>query len=153
MAAAGTDFNPFTQQFTILLPDQTPMNVTVDDIQDLVSYAANDSINYGSQIGSSLVLLVILLLVTKAEKRRSLVFILNTTALLLNFIRCVVISLYCTGPWWNWYSQLIGDFDNVPTSQYATSIAGVVLTFLLIVCLETSLILQVHVVCVTAKAA
>ena len=153
MANAPGEFDPFTQQFTISLPDQTPVNVTVDDIQGLMTLGAEISINYGSQIGASLILLVVLLLLTKAEKRRSLVFILNTLALLLNFVRCVVISLYCTGPWWNWYSQLIGDFDNVGKSQYATSIAGVVLTFLLVVCLEISLITQVHAVCSTTSAA
>ena len=153
MATDQAYFDPFTQPITILQPDQTPMNITIDDIQDLIAFSANVSINYGSQIGASLILLIVLLLITKAEKRHSMVFILNTIALLLNFIRCVVISLYCTGPWWNWYSQLTGDFENVPKSQYATSIAGVVLTFLLVVCIEISLVMQVHVVCVTATAA
>ncbi|KAF2238063.1 hypothetical protein EV356DRAFT_573657 [Viridothelium virens] len=151
MATTQTDFDPFTQQITILLPDQTPMNITIDDIQEIVSYAAQVSINYGSQIGASLILLVIALLVSKIEKWRSINFILNTLALLLDFIRSVIISLYCTGPWWNWYSVLSGDFDNVPDSAYATSVAGTVLTFLLVLCLQASLINQVYVVCATAR--
>ena len=151
MASTQTEFDPFTQQFTILLPDQTPMNVTVDDIQASITEGAQTSIVYGTQIGASLILLIILLLITKADKRRSVVFILNTIALLLNFFRCLLQSLYSAGPWWNWYSQMVGDFDNVPRSQYGVSIATAVLTFLLIIFLEASLIMQVHVVCVTAN--
>ncbi|KAL9088607.1 MAG: hypothetical protein Q9165_006127 [Trypethelium subeluteriae] len=151
MATAQADFDPFTQQITILLPDQTPMNITIDDIQQLISYGAQVSINYGSQIGASLILLLVTLLISKIEKWRSINFILNTLALLLDFIRSIVISLYCTGPWWNWYSQLSGDFDNVPKIEYGTSVAGTVLTFLLVLCLQASLINQVYVVCATAR--
>ncbi|KAI9708206.1 MAG: hypothetical protein M1820_004160 [Bogoriella megaspora] len=152
MATQG-DFDPFSQAVTLLMTDGTPWNITLPEIQDFISYSAQVSIVWGSQIGATLMVLLILLLSTKAEKRQSPVFITNTVALVLNFIRCVLCSLYCAGPWYNFYAQLTGDFENVPNSQFAISVAGAVFTFLVVVCIEISLITQAYVVCVTATRA
>ncbi|MCJ1469425.1 hypothetical protein MMC07_008058 [Pseudocyphellaria aurata] len=142
-------FDPFSQSFTLLLSDSTPFNVSIADLDDFILYNIQICINYGAQLGGSLVLLIALLLLTKPDKRLTPIFILNSISLLLNVIRNVLQCLYFTGPFSEAYAYFGQDYSRVPRSAYATSVAATVLTFLLLVCVESSLILQVRVVCVT----
>lgn len=141
------DFNPYDQNVTFFYNDGTPFNVSISDIDYLIQAGVQTSINYGSQIGASIVIFVILLLLTKAEKRRSAVFALNTSALVLNIIRMICEALYFTSDFFKAYPFFTGDYSGVPVSAYATQILAVVLTFLLVVCIEVSLVLQTIVVC------
>ena len=147
--ASQTSFDPFVQTFTLLLADGQPFNVTVPDIDDFILYNVEICINYGAQLGASVVLLVMLALLTKAEKRSSPIFILNCLSLIFNIIRNVLSCLYFTGPFSEIYAYFGQDYSRVPTSAYATSITATVFTFLLLVCVEISLLLQVQVVCLT----
>lgn len=150
-AASSPAFDPFTQIFTLLLSDGTPFNVSIPDLDDFILYNVQICINYSAQLGASVVLLIILLLLTKSEKRRAPIFILNSLSLALNTIRNVLQCLYFTGPFSEAYAYLAQDYSRVPHSAYATSIAGNVLTLMLLICLELSLVLQTRVVCVTLR--
>ncbi|TKA75363.1 hypothetical protein B0A49_03334 [Cryomyces minteri] len=143
-------FDPFSQSFTLLAADGTPFNVSMSDVNDYVSYGGRILVNYSSQIGASALLLVVLLLLTKHEKRSSPIFILNSISLTLNTMRSILQCLYFTGPFYSFYAYFASDYTRVPKAQYGVSIAGVVFTFLLLVCIEVSLILQMRVVCVTS---
>ncbi|KAL1963098.1 hypothetical protein VTN77DRAFT_8744 [Rasamsonia byssochlamydoides] len=140
-------FNPYDQNVTFVADDGTPFNVSIPDIDDFVQAGVQTSINYGSQVGASIVTFVILLLLTKTEKRRSAVFALNALALLLNISRMVCEALYFTSDFFKVYPFFAGDYSEVPASAYATQILAVVLTFLLLICIEISLVLQAMVVC------
>ena len=144
-------FDPFTQAFTLLLQDGTPFNVTVPDLDDFILYSVEICINYAAQLGASLVLLIVLALLTKAEKRSSPVFILNSVSLGINFIRNLLLCLYFTGPFSEIYAYFGQDYSRVPSSAYSTSVAATVFTFLLLICVELSLLLQTQVVCVTLR--
>lgn len=146
-------FDPFTQIFTLSLSDGTPFNVSVPDLDAYILYNVDICINYSAQLGASLVLLVILVLLTKSEKRRSPIFILNAISLALNTTRNVLQCLYFTGPFSETYAYFAQDYTRVPPSSYATSIAGTVLTLMLLVCVELSLVLQTRVVCTTIRDA
>lgn len=145
--ASSVPFDPFTQSFTLLLQDGTPVSVAVPDVDEFVLYSVQICINYAAQLGASCILLLALLLLTKPEKRQSPVFILNSIALVLNVIRNVLECLYFTGPFSETYAYFGQDYSRVPRSAYATSIAATVLAVLLLICIEISLLLQVRVVC------
>ncbi|KZF23576.1 hypothetical protein L228DRAFT_282287 [Xylona heveae TC161] len=149
--SASAPFDAFNQSFTLLLPDKTPFDVSIQELDAYYSYGVDICINYSVQMAASAVLLLILLLLTKGEKWRSPIFHLNVISLALNTIRSLLQTLYFTGPFYKAYAFFAGDYSRVPRHQYAVSVAGIVLTFLLLTCAEISLILQTRVVCVTLK--
>lgn len=149
--ASQTTFDPFVQTFTLLLADGQPFNVTIPDLDEFILYNVQICINYASQLGASIVLLIMLALLTKAEKRSSPIFILNCLSLVFNIIRNVLQCLYFTGSFSEVYTYFGQDYSRVPTSAYAMSIVATVFTFLLLVCVEVSLLLQTQVVCLTLR--
>jgi pheromone alpha factor receptor len=149
--ASDMPFDPFTQSFTLLLEDGTPFNLSMPELDDFILYSVQICINYAAQLGASCILLIALLLLTKPDKRRSPVFILNLISLVLNVIRNVLQCLYFTGPFSQTYAYFGQDFSRVPTSAYATSITATVLAVLLLICIEASLLLQVRAVCVILR--
>ena len=144
-------FDPYTQQITIMVDPETPFPVGVADIDEWLGYAVRININYASQIGASILLLVVLLLITKDDKRKSPIFILNALALAANAISNILGCMYFTGPWYEFITYFLGDYSRVPRSQYGISVAADVLTHILLMCVEASLVLQVRAVCVTLR--
>lgn len=144
-------FDPFTQSITIINSENQPINVTIPDINDLFNYSVQISINYAAQLGASLVLLIVLLLLTRPEKRKAPVFILNGISLLINIIRVLLFALYFTSPFVNIYSYFALDYSRVPASAFGTQVGAVVLTLILLALVEASLCLQVRVVLTTLR--
>ena len=149
--APVTQFDPYSQSFTLQASDGTFFNVSIPDLDYLVNYDNQVCINYGAQTGASIILLIVLLLLTKSDRRASPIFIVNTLSLALNIIRNVLQSLYFTGPFSETYSVFSGDFSQVSTRDYAISITAAVFTLLVLLCVECSLCLQTRVVCVTMR--
>jgi len=148
----NTTFDPFTQNFTLLMADgQTIFQVSIPDLDQFVLYNSQVCINYASQIGASIIMLVVVLLTTREAKRRSPIFMLNVTSLVLSFIRSLLQTLYWVGPFTESYAYFSGDYDMVPRSAYATSVAALVMTLLFLMTVELSLILQTNVVCCTLR--
>ncbi|KAF2005666.1 hypothetical protein P154DRAFT_570966 [Amniculicola lignicola CBS 123094] len=143
------DFDPLSQTFTLLLPDGTPFNASMADVQYLVTSSVRTSINYGTQIGTSIILLLVLLLLTRRDKRRSALFIMNALCLAINAIRSILQVVYFDSNWWNVYTLLSGDYSRVTSMDRANSIASNTLTLLLVICILISLSMQVWVVCTT----
>ena len=149
--ASTPSFDPFTQQFTLVDGSGVPFNVTIPEVDDFILYNLQICINYGAQLGACFVLLVLLLVLTKAEKRTSKIFILNCISLGINLIRNVLMCLYFTGPFSETYAFFADDFSRVPSSAFGISIAATVLSLLVLITIECSLLLQVHVVCKTLR--
>ncbi|PWY87482.1 mating-type alpha-pheromone receptor PreB [Aspergillus heteromorphus CBS 117.55] len=143
----ASDFDPYTQNVTFHSVAGNLFEVNVQDIDMYMQYGIRICINYGAQLGASIILFVILLLLTRPEKRRSCVFILNCCALLFNVGQLVCQVLYFTSPFMRVYSYFAGDFSQVPLSAYINSVTATVFTTLLMISIETSLVLQVQVVC------
>ncbi|KAI9705094.1 MAG: hypothetical protein M1836_006877 [Candelina mexicana] len=144
-------FDPFTQSFSLLLSDGTPVKISVPDLDEFILYNVQICINYSSQLGASLLLLVVLLILTRSEKRRSPIFIINALALAINTTRSVLQCLYFTGPFSEVYAYFAQDYSRVTTSAEGISIAGSVLTLLLLICVQLSLILQTIIICTTVR--
>ncbi|KAL8676718.1 MAG: hypothetical protein Q9186_006784 [Xanthomendoza sp. 1 TL-2023] len=151
--ANSTTFDPFSQSFTLRLRDGTPFEVSMADLDEFVLYGLQISINYAAQLGASLLFLIVLLLLTKPDKRSSPIFIINIVALTLNFLRNLLQCLYYTGPFSEAYAYFAVDYSRVSPSDFANQVAITVLTLILLVCVETSLLLQVRVVCVIVRRA
>lgn len=144
-------FDPYTQNVTLHRADGTPFEVPVGQVDYFVQYGIKICINYGSQIGASIILLIVLLTLTKPEKRYSPVFFLNSSALVFNICRLICMATFFTTEFCKAYPFLSNDFSSVPLSAYINSVLGVILTFLLLICIEISFILQTQVICSTLR--
>ncbi|EYE90769.1 alpha-factor pheromone receptor STE2 [Aspergillus ruber CBS 135680] len=144
-------FDPFEQNITMHGADGTPFLVPVNSVDTWLQYCIRICINYGCQMGASAILLIVLILLTRAEKRSSVVFWLNSLALVSNVARLLCQLIYFTGPLVRLYPIFAEDYSRVPQSAYANSIIGAVFAFLAVVFMEVSLVLQVQVVCATLR--
>ncbi|KAJ5861878.1 Fungal pheromone mating factor STE2 GPCR [Penicillium soppii] len=144
-------FDPYTQNVTIRLQDGSPLEVPMEQLNIFVQYNVRVCINYGCQFGASLTLLVILVLLTHADKRSSAVFVLNGLALFFNTLRLLFQLTHFETDFEKVYQYFSGDYSSVPTSAYAISILSVIFLSIAIVCIEISLVLQLHVVCSTLR--
>jgi pheromone alpha factor receptor len=147
------DFDAWRQPITMLFPDGSNFTTSVDYFNAMRIYGSRLSIVYGAQIGATVTLLLILLLLTRAEKRKSSIFIVNAACLLFNLIRCVLNSCYTTGTLFHPYAQLIGDFTHVTKGDLATMAAANTFTLIVTILVMISLSLQVWVVCITTAPA
>ena len=147
----GNNSTSYFDQVITFNSSAGPTEVPLPVIDQLNLYNIKICINYGSQIGASMAVLVVLLLLTKPEKRLSAIMVINTLSLIFNIIRNVLQCLFFTGPFAELYASLIGDFSRVHTSNYAMSVTATICTLLMQICVETSLCLQVRVVCVTLR--
>ncbi|KAJ5579547.1 uncharacterized protein N7459_005532 [Penicillium hispanicum] len=144
-------FDPNTQQVTFRYANGHPFNVSVSALDEFAQYNVRVCINYGCQLGASIVLLVILLLLTRREKRASAVFLLNGLALLFNITRLLFEVIHFTTGFEHVYPYFSYDYSSVKRSAYVISVLSVVLETLLVICVESSLVLQVQVVCATLR--
>ncbi|KAJ0423625.1 fungal pheromone mating factor STE2 GPCR-domain-containing protein [Aspergillus carlsbadensis] len=147
----ASDFDPWTQNVTFYLANGDPFLVPIQAVDDFAQYPIRICINYGAQLGATIVLLVILLLLTKSEKRRSYVFCLNCLALLLNFARLLCQIIFFTSPFVHPYAYFSGDYAHVPDSAYANSVLSVIFYSILLTLIEASLVLQVQAVCINLR--
>jgi pheromone alpha factor receptor len=148
-AAMSATMNPFTQGVNVVAPDGSTVTLKMDDFDRLRLYGCRLAISYGTQIGASFLLLLVLLLLTRAEKRKSSIFLINGLCLLTNAIRCVLLSCFVTSTWWNPYAQLLSYYEGVSTRDKATLVAMNTFTLIVTVLVMMSLSLQVYVVCIT----
>lgn len=144
-------FNPHTQMLVLRHRDGSVFDVPLDDIDAFVQYNVRICINYGSQLGASVVLLVLLLLLTRREKRTSAVFILNALALLFNFARLLCQVIHFTTAFERVYSYFAYDYYDIPPSAFAISILSVTFLTVVLICVMSSLVVQVQVVCATLR--
>jgi pheromone alpha factor receptor len=89
------------------------------------------------------------MVLTKAEKRKSGIFIMNTICLFVNTCRAIVQALWLTGNWFNPYAFLSFDSSHINRGDIANSVAANVLTMILYIGVMISLSLQVWIVCIT----
>ncbi|KAL2867315.1 alpha-factor pheromone receptor STE2 [Aspergillus lucknowensis] len=147
----ASDFDAWNQNVTFHFPDGSPFDVPIYAINNFAQYSIRICVNYGAQLGASVILLVILLLLTKSEKRASYVFWLNCLALLLNLARLLCQIIFFTSPFTEAYTYFAADYSRIPASAYANSILSVIFTSLLLTFIEVSLVLQVQVVCANLR--
>lgn len=147
------DFDPYNQNVTMLMPNGTgPAILITVEMAGFNHWRAGtlkSCIVHGSQLGASLIMLMMVAITTRQAKRLQPIFWLNMTSLSLAFIRSTLLSLFYPGPFQNIYAYFGRDYSSVPRSAYNQSILGTVATLLLLCTVEASLVLQTNVVCLT----
>lgn len=144
-------FDPFDQAFTVLAPDgTTQVTIPLAFVQEVQWTTVAEGICVGTQIGAATLLLILLILTTKREKLRSVVFILNTLALLFVILNGIFLGVVYTGPFYDWYRYSTFYYANTRHAK-AVSMCSELLTVLLYIVLELSLVLQVRIVCCTLE--
>ena len=141
--------DPFIQIVTLHLADGTPLDLPLSELDEFMLYNLQICINFASQIGASLILLIVLVLLTKPDKRRAPIFVTNALSLALSVIRNILQCLYFTGPFTKIYAYFGQDYSHVAGKDYGVSVATAFMTLLLLICVQSSLILQIRVVCCT----
>ncbi|KAF2759146.1 hypothetical protein EJ05DRAFT_334010 [Pseudovirgaria hyperparasitica] len=139
-------FDPFSQTINItVVPEYETMSITLEDFSRWQLYATRACINYGSQFGASITLLILLLTLTKSDRRRSIIFITNCIGLTANAIRNLLQAVYFTTEYWNPYVYFTGDTSRITTSITAQSVTAAILPFIVYTCILASLNLQIRV--------
>jgi hypothetical protein len=131
----------------ILKADGTPVTFYLGDLDYTFNYNVKLSINYGAQMGACLAMFFVLAVLTKAKNRSHPLFTLNLLSLLFGFLRTLLLALYGVSDWVKAYPYWTGDWSAIPRSAYTTSIAGVVMSLLMAITINMSLVLQAHAVC------
>ncbi|KAF2822223.1 hypothetical protein CC86DRAFT_470250 [Ophiobolus disseminans] len=147
--APPPEFDPWVQYFTLIAPDGSNLTFNMEEINQYRMYTARVSISHGTQIGASFLLLLVLLLLTRAEKRKSAIFIVNALCLVTNGTRVTLLSCFVTSSWWHPYSQLVGDYSRVISQDAGTMVAYNTFAIVVTTLVMLSLSLQVWVVCIT----
>lgn len=148
----NTTFNPYNQTFILVLPDgKTAFPAALTDIGLLNSTICQQALIFGFQIGVSGLLLLIMLLMTKRDKRRSAVFLLNAVALVAIFVRNVIYAAMFNTVLFNFYNWELHYYPAGPALTHALvlSAATEALNIPIDVAIYASLIVQIYIVCCT----
>ena len=144
------DFDPWAQELTFFdAQNNQTVYLPMQALDDYRLYTGRLAINYACQVGASFMLLLVLLLLTKAEKRKSYIFILNSGCLLFNTIRCIMLCTWVSSGFNDPYSWLMQDFSQITHADFATQVAQRIFTALVTILVFLSLCSQVWIVCVT----
>ncbi|KAF9692846.1 hypothetical protein EKO04_009231 [Ascochyta lentis] len=150
-AVQPTAFDIAKQPVTLHYPDGSTFEVDMELINKYRLYGSRLAISYGTQLGLTVLLLAVLLLLTRSEKRKSSIFILNALCLVGNSLRCILSCCFITGNLLHPYTLLSGDPSLATASDLAISITTNTMSFLVTTLVMASLSLQVWVVCVTTS--
>ncbi|KAF3491052.1 mating-type alpha-pheromone receptor PreB [Arthroderma uncinatum] len=143
------NFDPFQQSVTFQRGDGSSFPVSMADFDKFLLYVVRTAIAAASQLGASVVMAVLLALLTSPEKRRSIVFYLNITTLLMNVCRTLSSAVFFTSSWVEVYAYFSGDYFRVTAGAYANSVMGTIATGLMVILIELSLLVQTQVLCST----
>lgn len=154
--ATGNPYNetfaPYDQNISIVAPNGVdPIMVPLQTIAELQLMATHMGIMFGVQIGMVAILLLVLAMVTKPQKWRSVVFVLNTLALIFILIRNIFQCIEVTGPFYNYYNWVAGYYEDVEDAKQLSETAEC-MSFLIDLVIELSLMFQVHIVCCTLRS-
>jgi pheromone alpha factor receptor len=135
-----------TQYFNLtdINGDNVPTSLT--DIEDFFHHKSNSLIIFGVQVGLCIMLTMVLALLTKAEKRRTAIFALNITGLILETIRFITISIQYNSVLFAIAVQVLGATALETSDDFVAPVIYSVSTIIWYAVVETSLVLQVRVV-------
>ncbi|KAF3405282.1 Pheromone alpha factor receptor [Talaromyces pinophilus] len=139
-------FDPYEQNITLTASDGSTMDIPLPFFDEYVQEGVVSCINYGCQLGATIVTFVLLCLLTRSKKRSSIIFCLNVIALLLNMFRLICEVLIYTSAWFETYAYFTGDISRVSRGDFANSVLVSVMDALLQVVMEASLVTQTKVV-------
>ncbi|RDL39126.1 uncharacterized protein BP5553_03466 [Venustampulla echinocandica] len=151
-----SQFDPFTQNITILMPNgngtgTVPFNISIPTIDHSFYYAVSVSMCYGFQIGACMMMLLMVLLLTKRTKYKSPVFILNVVALAMAVASRALLAVFFLSSWYEFYASSTSDWSRVTDSAKATSVASAIVPLLITILVNSSLVLQTRAVVIGVR--
>ncbi|KAM0321385.1 hypothetical protein ACHAQA_010149 [Verticillium albo-atrum] len=136
-------FDPFSQTFNLIAPDGvTEIPVSIAQVNEFHLYNQRTLINYGSQAGSCFILLLVLICMTPTARFAKVSQWLHIAALAINTTRMVLLSLYFTSNWNEFYAYFAFDYSRVTAGDYQRSVATEIFSFALSVMVQAVLGLQ-----------
>ncbi|KAH6605573.1 pheromone receptor 2 [Trichoderma cornu-damae] len=142
-------FDPYSQNITLLVPSPStstpvlvPVPVPIPLIDSFNDETVSITINYGTQLGASITMLLVVLFTTPSSKMLRASNVLHISALVVCVVRTVFLVLYFLSPFSHFYQVWSGDYSQVPAWNYRTSIAGTVFSSLLTVVTDAALMNQ-----------
>lgn len=138
----GPPGDPRFQIFNITDADGASVPVPMSLVDFDREHAVNISINYGSQIGASLTMLIVMLVMSPSAKLRRAYTALQAAALAVNVVRMVLLSLFWPSEWMSMFALYTGDYRFVSRGEYALSVSMNVSSLLVTLLVEACLIMQ-----------
>lgn len=136
-------FNPRTQVFSILGPDGvTEIPVSVPEVDALIFAAGTAQVNYGSQIGATFIMLIVVLTMTPKKRFRRVPTLVSIAGLVFNLIRCVLLSLYFTSSWVEFYTFMAHDISGVAQHDFNITVVATVFNIPVLILIEWALAIQ-----------
>ena len=142
---------PLAQPVTLLLPDGTPFNVTMDQFAWFHAQMSQMAISRGTALGATAVTLLAVAFLTQPAKRSSPVFALNVAALSFNVLRTLFMAIWVASDWTDPYAVIANDWARITATDVGNSVAVPVFTLLALGAVLASLMLQVRVALSTAR--
>ncbi|UNI15313.1 pheromone alpha factor receptor [Purpureocillium takamizusanense] len=141
---AAAAFDPYTQNVTFLGPDGvTPIAVPIPDINAFNDTTVAVTINYAMQMGCCLIMLLVLLTMTRPlGKLRRVSSMLYALGLATCIVRNAIFVAFFLSPLNHFYQSFAGDYSDVPRTFIANSVAGTVMSCLLVLVVEAALMNQ-----------
>ncbi|KAB5571834.1 fungal pheromone mating factor STE2 GPCR-domain-containing protein [Coniochaeta sp. 2T2.1] len=146
--AAFTDnntghFDVLSQNITLIGPDGvTQTDVPIARLNKAYRARFAIEVNYGSQIGACIIMLLVYILMTPRAKLRRIPTIINIVALLTAIVHTVLIAWFPMSMWYEFYTVWSHDLTHVPAQDYRTSVAATATSIPLCIAIEAALWVQ-----------
>ncbi|KAM0448043.1 hypothetical protein ACHAQK_000022 [Fusarium lateritium] len=136
-------FDPLTQNITFFAADgKTEIHIPLPVIDQLRRRMINSAINYATQLGACLLMLIVLLVMVPKEKFRRPFMVLQLLSLAICSIRMILLCIFFISSFADLYPIFADDFSHIPLSSYAPSIAGTTMSLCLVISTELMLMSQ-----------
>lgn len=139
--------DPSVLNITLLVPSPSsaslvPVAIPIPIIDSFNDETVSIVINYGAQLGASITMLLVVLLTTPSAKFLRASNLLHVLALLVCVVRTILLAFYFLSPFSHFYQVWSGDYSQVPSWNYRTSVAGTVFSTLLTIITDAALMNQ-----------
>ena len=135
-------FDPSKQSFDITTANGAALSINVSSLDRNYHEMFGISINYGSQIGASFIMLIVVLTLNPKVKFFKMCTILHIASLISNIIRMVLLSIYFPSKWTEFYTMFSGDYSRITETDMRNSVAGTISSYIVVVFAHASLIVQ-----------
>jgi pheromone alpha factor receptor len=143
MSSISSSFDPLSQNITILDSSQTPVNISIAEINYEAYYTLSVTACYAVQLGASAVMFMVVLLLTR-KPGNHMVFLLNVASLVLCFFSRLVFILFFASNFNTFYALNTFDYRYVTTGDNALVTIGSIIPVFLTTTINLSLVLQVQ---------
>lgn len=144
VAPATSPFNPRNQTFYLEGPHNMSIPVWLPNVDHIMQIILGTSINYGSQIGACFLMLLVTLTMTSKSRFSRASTLINVAGLVIGTIRCVLLALYFTSSYIEFYTLFGGDYSRVRPTDTRISAVATFFSLPQLILIEAALFLQAY---------